>query len=62
MRQLLQPGEAPLETVRNITLNGDVEVGLKFETFVAFYCVGCIVFGDDVFIGRDGTRWYASQR
>lgn len=27
--QLLQPGEAPLETVRNITLNGDVEVSSR---------------------------------
>lgn len=32
--QLLQPGEAPLETVRNITLNGDVEVRVDWVVLV----------------------------
>lgn len=37
--QLLQPGEAGLETVRNMTLNGDVEVRLD-DDIVSFPSVG----------------------
>lgn len=40
--QLLQPGETPLETVRNITLRGDVEVRpLSSISVVVVRQMGC---------------------